>query len=34
MSTAYRPRQTDQPWLRDTALTRENDAFIKWYWAI
>ena len=34
MSIPYRSRQTDQPWLRDTALTRENDAFIKWYWAI
>jgi ribosomal protein L40E len=34
MSTAYRPRQTDQPWLRETAATRQNDAFMTWYWRI
>ena len=34
MSTAYRPRQTDQPWQRDTALTRENQKCVGWYWAI
>jgi len=27
-------RQMDQPWLRQTAVTRQNDAFMKCYWGI